>query len=60
MTLTLRSARSECRRLGFTLVKLDGEFIVKPIGARNDDSRAYFTNDLDDAVDTTHVMAMDS
>jgi hypothetical protein len=57
--MTLATAKKECAALGYTLIK-DREwdqYIVKPQGARSDDPRAYFTNDLDDAVGTARAMA---
>ncbi len=54
--LTLADAKHLVRPLGFTLVKRDGEYIVKPAGSSIDDPRSYFTNDLLDAVQTARAM----
>ncbi len=58
--MTLQDAKQECRKVGFTLVKRDDEYIVKVRGSRIDDPRTYFTNDRQDAVWTARVMAMSS
>lgn len=55
--MTLATAKKECAALGFTLVKADGEYCVKPRGARSDDPRSYFTDDIGDAVGTARAMA---
>jgi hypothetical protein len=55
--LTLAHAKRIVASRGFMLIKVDGEFIVKPRGAGLDDARNYFTNDLLDAVETAKRMA---
>jgi hypothetical protein len=57
--MTLATAKKECATLGYTLVKDRdwGQYIVKPQGARSDDPRAYFTDDIGDAVGTARAMA---
>lgn len=55
--MKLADAKDFCRNLGFTLLKRDGEFIVKPQGATIDDARTYFTDSLDDAIGTARAMA---
>ena len=57
--MTLATAKKECAALGFTLVKDRewGQYIVKPQGARKDDPRNYFTDDIGDAVGTARAMA---
>lgn len=54
--MKLATARQICRSFGFTLVKRDGEFIVKVAGSPIDDPRTYFTDDLEDAVGTAKAM----
>ncbi len=51
-------ARELCRALGFTLVndREWNQYIVKPAGARKDDPRNHFTDDLEDAVGTARAM----
>lgn len=56
--MTLAEAKARVRALGFTLVKRDGEYIVKPAGGRIDDPASYFTNDIIDAVQTARAMAI--
>jgi hypothetical protein len=56
--MKLATAKAICRDLGFTLLKRDGEFIVKVIGSTVDDVRTYFKNDLDDAVGTAKAMSL--
>ncbi len=55
--MTLADAKKEVAELGLTLMKRDGEYIVKPRGGRIDDPRSYFTDDLDDALGTARHMA---
>ncbi len=53
----LHEAQQEARALGYTLSKShDGEYSVKPVGARGDVG-TYFTNDLADAIGTARIMA---
>ena len=54
---TLKEAMATVRNYGFTLVKRDGEYIVKPAGQNIDHPHSYFTNDLEDAVGTARLMA---
>lgn len=54
--MTIREAQFEVRQLGMVLRKTeDGEFRVN--FARGDERTAYYTDDLDDAVNTAYVMA---
>ena len=59
MKLTLATAKGLCRDLGFTLIKRDGEYIVKPYGAIIDDPRTYFTDDIHDAIATAVAMNLE-
>jgi hypothetical protein len=49
-------AKETVRRLGFTLTKQDGEYRVAIPGDREHQS-SYYTDDLDDAVETARDMA---
>lgn len=55
--LTLAKARSALRAEGMIIKKLDGEYQVKRIWGRPDE--AYFTDDLEDAVNTGVLMGKD-
>jgi hypothetical protein len=52
--LTLTSAKQAVRPLGFTLTKHENEYRLAPVrgSAKQRQERAYFTNDLADAVAT--------
>jgi len=52
--LTLREARQHLRGIGHTLRHREGEYRVSRAGAP--EAHAYYTNDLQDAVDTAHQM----
>lgn len=56
--LTIAIARAECRALGCSLRKRDGEFRVAYLtgSLEQREARAYYTNDLVDAVDTAKAM----
>jgi hypothetical protein len=54
--MTLTAAKTFCRSLGFTLLKRHDEYIVKPLGERDDHPHSYFTSDFDDAVRTARAM----
>ena len=51
---TFAKAMQQCRLLGFSLTQRDGEYRVAPRDATREvaECRAYYTTDLDDAVDT--------
>lgn len=54
--LTLAEAKAQVRPLGFSLKSLSsagmsGEYVLTPLGER-EGSKSYYTNDLQDAVDT--------
>lgn len=51
--MTQSEARRILRDLGWTLRCSDGEYRVAPRGASED--RAYYTNDLDDAIGTARA-----
>lgn len=49
--MTIKEARQQLREIGFTLKKVDDEFILRAPGIE------YFTDDLQDAVDTAKCEA---
>jgi hypothetical protein len=56
--MTPIAAQNECQQLGFTLLRRNNEYIVKPIGARSDDdSQVCFASNLMIAVQMAHLMA---
>lgn len=55
--LTLKDAKRMVSDLGLTLIERDDEFIVKAKGLSIDAASTYFTNDLQDAVDTARSMS---
>lgn len=52
--MTLKNAKAMLRALGYTLSHRDGEFRVAPMDGTPDsrEARAYYTDDLDDAIAT--------
>lgn len=52
---TLKNAQARVRRWGMSLRKNDGEYRVNFSGGR--EATAYYTNDLEDAVDTAFALA---
>lgn len=54
--MTIKEAQAICRSIGFTLRKYDGEFQLYPIGFNSDHRWAYFTDDIEDAVETCRDM----
>lgn len=55
--MKMKDAKAACRAVGFTLKSEFDEFQVFPIGKNADHPWAYFTNDLQDAVDSANAMA---
>jgi|DEB0MinimDraft_3_1074331.scaffolds.fasta_scaffold127490_2 hypothetical protein len=56
--MTFTEAKETVRALGFTLTKRDGEYRVAISGDR-DHCASYYTDDLEDAVETARHMAKD-
>lgn len=50
--MTRTEAIARVRSVGYTLRRVDGEWQVKPAGTLWDGPRTYYTNDLEDAVNT--------
>jgi hypothetical protein len=54
MRLKLKAAQSDLRAIGITLRKVEDDYQVYPKG---DTSKAYFTNDIEDAFNTGRAIA---
>ena len=54
--LTLSDAKKICKQYGHRLTKCDGEYRINHFGAS--EATAYYTNDLEDAVNTAHAQAL--
>lgn len=52
--MTIKNAKNMLRALGYSLSHRDGEFRAAPLDGTNDtrEARAYYTDDLDDAIAT--------
>lgn len=55
MVWDFKKAQAELRTLGITLRKTDGEYRVAFAG-KGTESSAYYTNDIEDAVNTGRAM----
>lgn len=56
--MTLEHARIELAQVGVTIRKTDGEYRVNLKGAT--EATAYYTNDIDDAVQTGYQLRIDA
>jgi len=57
--MVLSEARSTCLMFGMRLIKNEyDEFVVYPVGSSRNDPCAYFTMDMDDAVNTAKEMGV--
>lgn len=54
MILKLKAAQSDLRAIGITLRKVEDEYQVYPKG---NTALAYFTNDIEDALNTGRIIA---
>lgn len=57
--MTLQDAKLAVRGLGFSLTKRDGEYRLAPYAGSpaEREAKAYYTNDLDDAIGTALALA---
>lgn len=52
--MTLAQAKEKLKTISYSLSKKDGEYRINSIGGK--EATAYYTNDLDDAVNTAIAM----